>query len=383
MRRIMISAAGLALLFACEKVDKNALPRYMREQDRFKEYAYPAAASGEEAKALYLTAVSEGEILLFKERKIVARAPAGQPLRRHRARGGHIYSEAIEGHETVVFKDSEELFRYQGEETILGFAIRGEDIHTLGQRAGAGFSYRVNGREIYSDEKGRIVGSDTLSEWPDGAFSEDLHYAYSIPLGHQSSAGEYRVMQGASVVKIFESPASEAVFDIRVTDGEICVVKLLDNKMLEFTCNEAKVLISPYGNDFKAGIWIVPSPLGPCVKWCSRNAGKNAYWMSTWQKQMIGYCNAAYGEDIPDMLLGGNYVTVAGGKVQRVFSTYTSVPVEESRYTFTSPLCGILVSGKYHVALSDENSGSHIVVSGRTSSLPWRFPGYFTSIRWE
>ena len=49
--------AGLALLLSCTKPDRNALPRYMREQGRFSEYA-SAGKPQEEAEngpSLYLT----------------------------------------------------------------------------------------------------------------------------------------------------------------------------------------------------------------------------------------------------------------------------------------------------------------------------------------
>ena len=157
------------------------------------------------------------------------------------------------------------------------------------------------------------MGSDTLTEWDDGAFSEDLHYAYSIPLGHSSSSTEFHVMKGADAVSIFECTTPEAVFDIRVLNGEICMVKRLENNLFEFTHGSESKTFSPAGDDFRSGIWIVPSPGGACVKWCSRSGGRYAYWMFTSQR-LVDCSYAAYGVSIPDMLLGGHYVTVIDGK---------------------------------------------------------------------
>ena len=219
----MMLTAGLALLLSCTKPDRNALPRYMREQGRFSEYASVGKPQeeAENGPSLYLTAVSNGEILLFRDGRIVARAPAGDSPERHRARGGHLYSDAIDGHETVLFKDGEELFRYAGEEVIVGFCILDGDIYTLGQRAGRGFSYRINGKEIYSDPAGRIVGSNMLTEWDGGAFSGGQYYAYCISLGKSSC--EYHVMKGAETVRLFETLSSESVLDIRVLGDEIYI----------------------------------------------------------------------------------------------------------------------------------------------------------------
>jgi len=376
--------ACLVLLLSCTKPDRNATPRYMREQGRFSEYASAAKPQEEVEKgpSLYLTAVSDGEILLFRDGELTARAPAGDSPERHRARGGHLYSDAIEGHETVLFKDGEELFRYAGEEVIVGFCILEGDIYTLGQRAGRGFSYRMNGREIYSDPAGRIVGSNMLTEWDGGAFSDGLYYAYSISLGQSSSSCEYHVMKGAETIRIFETVSSESVLDIRVLGDEIYIAKRLDGGKLEFIRDYDSVTIARSEGEIPSGMWIVPYSGGACVKWCSRGQGVDTFWAHS-VSGLLDFCPAMAGGVIPDMLLGGHYVTVKDGKVNRIYTGHTMIPIEENRYTFTSPLCAALIGGKYHVALSDADSGNHLVIAGRSEQQQWHFPGYFTSIRRE
>lgn len=378
----MMLTAGLALLLSCTKPDRNSLPRYMREQGRFSEYA-SAGKPQEEAEngpSLYLTAVSNGEILLFRDGRIVARAPAGDSPERHRARGGHLYSDAIEGHETVLFKDGEELFRYAGEEVIVGFCILDGDIYTLGQRAGRGFSYRINGKEIYSDPAGRIVGSNMLTEWDGGAFSGGLYYAYCISLGKSSC--EYHVMKGAETVRLFETLSSESVLDIRVLGDEIYIAKRLDGGKLEFVRSDESITIGKTEGEIPSGMWIVPYSRGACVKWCSRGRVEDTFWVNSFSG-LLDFCPAMSGGVIPDMLLGGHYVTVKDGKVNRIYTGHRMIPMEENRYTFTSPLCAALIGGQYHVALSDADSGSHLVIAGRSERQEWHFPGYFTSIRRE
>lgn len=385
MRRISILAVAFALLPACQKPDRSAVPRHMREQGRFSEFASLGQKEEEKeaAQSLYLTAVSNEEILLFKDGEIVARAPAGPNPESHRARGGHLYSEIIDGHETVHFKDGKELFRYSPEEVTVGFTIVDGDIHTLGQRAGQGFSYRINGEEVFSDPAGRIVGTNRLSEWDGGAFSEGLHYAYGKPLGHSSTAYEYHVMRGAETVEIFESGSADPVFDIRVIGGKVYVAKETASGNIELVSGGESSVFMSTAVEYPHGVWIAPYGDGAMVKWCGRNFGGNStYWIYA-GNTLLEYCEIKSWGIIPDMLAGGHYVTLYGGKVSRVFSNHSRIPVEVNRYTFTSPLCAALIDGEYHVALSDADSGTHIVLAGRSEPSEWHFPGYFTSIRRE
>ena len=61
-----------------------------------------------------------------------------------RIREGHLYTDNLDGTETVIRRDGEELFRYPGRESLRGFLLVGGKVHTLGQNLdGDGFAYRI------------------------------------------------------------------------------------------------------------------------------------------------------------------------------------------------------------------------------------------------
>ena len=70
--------------------------------------------------------------------------------------GEHVYTDYSTAAETVIKKDGKEMFRYPGREMISGFFIDGAGtVHTLGApREGSGWSYRRNGKAVFSSDEG-------------------------------------------------------------------------------------------------------------------------------------------------------------------------------------------------------------------------------------
>ena len=328
--------------------------------------------------ALYLTAVSGGEILLLRDGEVIRRAPdyGGG----HRARKGHLYSDAVAGRETVVFKDGKELFRYPGEEVIMGFAVREDGIHTLGQRAGGGFSRRVNGVELFSDATGRIIGSPSLTEWDDGAFSDGLCYCYAIPVG---SSWEYRVMDGATTMKIIPADISGGIYDIRVIEGEVYIAaKNPDSKHACLVHGDQFTLVYLYGTETPGGIWIVRRDGAVCLKGSSLYP--DGILFCSWVKNGSGTLDYASctGGTISDLLEGG-HIAEKDGKVWYVYSGGRHPDVEEGRYILGSRLCKTMADSTFCAALSDTLTGRHLLLTGPATSVPYHFPGRFTSVRYE
>jgi len=145
-----------------------------------------------------------------------------------RFRDGHLWTDCTDGKQTVISCDGQPLFTYPGEERLLGFLVCDGSVHTLGQRPGGGFSYRVNGVESFSSPNGMIVGGGATPDWEDGAFCRDssgIYYCYGLPVSTEDAhMWEYRVMKGKEVRKMIPALAGSLLYDIRVHKG--CVYRL-------------------------------------------------------------------------------------------------------------------------------------------------------------
>ena len=67
----------------------------------------------------------------------------------HRVIGGVLFTDYSTGTETVIKINGTQAFRYAGNEMIVGIAVEGDYVYTLGlSRGGAGFSFRRNGEVL-------------------------------------------------------------------------------------------------------------------------------------------------------------------------------------------------------------------------------------------
>lgn len=106
----------------------------------------------------------------------------------HRCAGGHLYTDYSTSHDTVVKKDGEELFRFEGREMLVSFVADGDNVYTAGMdRGGApGFTFRRNGVELFRSSGSLLTGicmqggkpCFAYSEETAGQGSEDSHVLY-------------------------------------------------------------------------------------------------------------------------------------------------------------------------------------------------------------
>ena len=74
---------------------------------------------------------------------------------RHRVIDGHLYTEYCHDGFTVIRKDGKAFMKYEGEESIRGLIVDGQNVYTLGiPRNGKGFTYRKNGESIVERRTG-------------------------------------------------------------------------------------------------------------------------------------------------------------------------------------------------------------------------------------
>ena len=168
------------------------------------------------------------KIVLFagKERLRSIEAGPGQEVSpdpdMFRIRLGHIYTDYSTETETVIRKDGIELFRYPGRETLKGFLIVGDNIHTLGEnRSGKGFTYRIDGKCILERKEGKIVGQMGNPAYEGGALYEDEGHVYFSYTGASLDKTELFVVKDGESSKVGIAEKTTEVFDCRIKDGKM------------------------------------------------------------------------------------------------------------------------------------------------------------------
>ncbi|MCQ2181458.1 MAG: hypothetical protein MJY50_05315 [Bacteroidales bacterium] len=174
----------------------------------------------------------KGEVFLMKDFGIVCSFPAGYESRvstdpdTHHLLGGRLYTEFSTLDCSVVKRDGQELFSYEGREFLVGLAVKDGAVYTLGRRrTGEGFTYRKNGIPVLDVRSGILFGSFADSSYPEtGALYEDSHkliFAYKTMT--EGSRTVHIVEDGVDNVVAFSGFSGE-VEDVKVIDGQVCFV---------------------------------------------------------------------------------------------------------------------------------------------------------------
>jgi len=408
MRHDLCLLLGLALpLAACTQEPLfPGVSRWERQKsERFTPSPGSDAPSDSSGKVLYLSAVRfikgydwqldtavsrrHAEIVLFRGGVETVHVSAGSDVSpdRHRIRGGHLYTDRIEGDQTVVSRDGVELFRYDGRETLRGFLLRDGKVHTLGQRAGAGFSYRIDGKEVFRDDAGTLLGGpDGL--WDGGAFSEDgdgLWYSYSVPIRKGDEVlAEYRVMCGRETVTVLSAGSFRQVFDIRRLGGTLYRTELrsADNSTLCLVEGSVYQALGLNSRQTPHLCRILPPEDGqPAVfgYHTEQSTGKFRYWVrSPGKTEYLG----GWGERVEGFRTEGalrSCLVTEDGRVSKMLAGGKSLPVDPGRFFLAAEACTRLQDGVFYAALTDLTGENHrIYVDDTYSEIS--FNGYFTGV---
>lgn len=167
-------------------------------------------------------------IVVFTGQKRTLEIPAG-PDRlispdpdKHRMIGGHLYSDFSTPTETIIYKDGNEIFRYEGAEMICGLLVKDEIVHTLGMsRSGKGLTYRKDGVTMVSRPSASMVGDTGTFVGETGALYED---GDAVCFAYVDADGKlYVVRDGES--ECFDPGRNILRYlDARYVNGELFVV---------------------------------------------------------------------------------------------------------------------------------------------------------------
>lgn len=134
----------------------------------------------------------------------------------HRVIDGDLYTDYSSDSTTVIKKNGKLLFRYPGREMMVGMAVEGDDVYTLGQsRSGRGFSYRKNGELLFEHPSGRLF--DHFEKSASGcsfAYSEEISLSERI-------VERYYIYSEDSVRQIAVREDVKKVWDVLITDGDV------------------------------------------------------------------------------------------------------------------------------------------------------------------
>ena len=400
MRRT-IGIIGLAILAAACTRDPLFFgsPRYLHEplsgHDRSDSSAGDGIVPGEH---IYMTAVRYPDgyawqedtcavdgpvwIDLYRDGTLVRSVPAGGSVHpdMHRYMGGHLYSDCSIGTETVVSRDGEELFRFEGRESLRGFLVREDGVHTLGQdRDGEGFTYRVDGRIVFRSETGTVLGSPDEPGAPGGALSEyadNVSYVCRLP---SERGPQYRVMLGGEVLHTLQD--GNGVRAYCFLNGKQCRVQLAIRRFLLYVDDNNYTLNIRTGDGL---LWCRMAAWEDkiLVLFCSTNSTGRRYILQASDGRTF---QGNEGETVEEILVEGKRAgwTVTGdrGDLLRVrWSDGTDT--EAAGGYLVSGRCALLRNGHLLLALTGRNGApNRFQKDSEAKDIP--FNGYFTSVTVE
>lgn len=331
-----------------------------------------------------------GRVVLYRNGVRVRDVPIGESSapERNRIAGGSIWQNAVEGKTTAVYRDGTQLLRFPGEETILGFYARGDSIHTLGQLAGGGVRYRINGTDVFYAPGAQVLGSWDAREWPCGALqpgADGVYYSYGVPISTPSGQRmEYRVMCGERVVESIPAASASLVYDIKYYNG---LVYRLERRtdLPESTCivkGDEYVSLGLFPGETPLAMSLVPLDGGLAVKGTSR--GFSIKRGSVWYRDgSVIRASAASNYGIADMYYDGGvpywFTEDENGVLLELLKDYSPLPLPYGYSLFTQR-CACLHDGALYAALSSASGDSHILICADTIHTQIRFNGYFSSI---
>lgn len=154
----------------------------------------------------------------------------------HRMIKGDLYTDYSTDSETVIKKNGDALFRYQGRETMCGITVAADGVYTLGQsRDGDGFSFRKNGEILLQRETGVVLRNLEY----DG---DSLYFAfYETILNASGGVGRYYCAVNGKVRQVAVRDDVRTVWDVVIRNGRVIYVASLVGAQYPVLCTEGRM----------------------------------------------------------------------------------------------------------------------------------------------
>lgn len=140
----------------------------------------------------------------------------------HRMIAGDVYTDYSTDSETVIKRNGETLFRYEGREMMIGMDVVEDDVYTLGQsRSGQGFSYRKNGELIYKNQAGSL-----FDHFLRDSCGHSFAYAETVSSSSDAVERYYAYVEG-EVRQIAVREDLKKVWDVCFDGDKVCFIASL------------------------------------------------------------------------------------------------------------------------------------------------------------
>lgn len=145
---------------------------------------------------------------------------------RHRIENSHLYTDFTDGSTTVVRKDGILLCEWSGAEEVTALTETGGYLHTLSvPDAGEGFVYRIDGQPIVERQSGNLYQYFGKDE-------EGVCFFFSQQtVTVQGTEERYYHVSGGKVNRIEMTEGAEAVMDIKLHDGQVCILAAMQDRV--------------------------------------------------------------------------------------------------------------------------------------------------------
>lgn len=162
----------------------------------------------------------------------------------HRIRNGHLYTDMTDGNQTVVKRDGREIYRCEGAESVLDIRETDSGIHSLSEREGGGFTYRIDGELCIERQSGRLFG-------PFEAATDSLCFFFSQKIMTAEGSKDAFYMVVDSKIRKFDVAEDVVkVWDMGLFDGQVCMLASFgEDTNPMFVCGQERLpLYDFYGN---------------------------------------------------------------------------------------------------------------------------------------